>query len=62
MQIISHADLPAYGIKYSRPHLIRLERKGLFPKRLQLSPGRVGWLRSEIESWISARADARAAA
>jgi len=62
MQILGHADLPAYGIHYSRPHLIRLERQGLFPRRMQLSPGRVGWLKSEIEAWITARADARDAA
>lgn len=62
MQVLNHADLPALGIRYSRPHLLRLERDGLFPKRLHLSPGRVGWLKSEIEAWIASRAAARDAA
>ncbi len=39
----------------SAPTIWRLERKGLFPARRQLSPGRVGWLESEVENWISAR-------
>lgn len=33
----------------------RLERAGQFPARKQLSAGRVGWLRSEIEGWIQGR-------
>jgi prophage regulatory protein len=60
--IVGHADLPAYGIHYSRPHLIRLEKQSLFPRRMKLSPGRVGWLKSEIETWIADRAAARATA
>lgn len=30
-----------------------LEKKGLFPPRKHLSPGRVAWLRSEVEQWIA---------
>lgn len=33
----------------------RLEKKGEFPARKQLSIGRVGWLRTEIEAWIDSR-------
>jgi len=33
----------------------RLERAGSFPARKQLSVGRVGWLRSEVEKWIENR-------
>ncbi len=39
----------------SRSTRWRLERKGQFPKRRQLSPGCSGWLASEIAAWISAR-------
>jgi predicted DNA-binding transcriptional regulator AlpA len=33
----------------------RLEQAGLAPSRRRLSPGRSGWLLSEIESWIASR-------
>lgn len=35
-----------------------LEKKGLFPKRRQVSPGRVGWLESELDQWIESRSKA----
>ena len=31
------------------------ERRGEFPKRRQLSPETVGWLSSEVETWIKRR-------
>ncbi len=37
---------------YSFAHIDRLERQGLFPKRVKLGPNRVGWLESEIDKWI----------
>lgn len=48
-----------YGIPHSRVSLWRLEKEGRFPKRVAISPGRIGWLESEIEAWIKLRADAR---
>ena len=33
----------------------RLEKSGNFPARKRLSPGRVAWLRSEVEEWIQNR-------
>jgi len=33
----------------------RMEKAGQFPKRRQISPGRVGWLASEVEAWIESR-------
>lgn len=39
----------------SRTTLWRLERANRFPKRRQLSANAVGWLRSEVESWIESR-------
>lgn len=32
----------------------RLERKGLFPRRRRISPGRVGWLEQDIEDYLNA--------
>lgn len=39
-------------IPFSRSTVWRLEKTGKFPKRRQVSPGRVGWLASEIESYL----------
>ena len=33
----------------------RLEQKELFPARIQVAPGRVGWKSSDIEEWIESR-------
>jgi prophage regulatory protein len=33
----------------------REEKEGRFPKRRQISPGRVGWLESEILEWMASR-------
>lgn len=40
----------------SRTTRWRMERRGEFPKRVRLSPGRVGWHQADIEAWISSRA------
>src|SRR2546427_13090600 len=39
----------------SRTSLWRLERRGAFPARRQLSPGAVGWIEAEVEAWILGR-------
>ncbi len=39
----------------SRTTRWRMERRGEFPKRVRLSPGRVGWRQADIEAWISSR-------
>jgi prophage regulatory protein len=39
----------------------RLERKGLFPRRMKLGAKRVGWVEREVLDWIVARIAARAA-
>ena len=48
-----------YGIPYSFQHIARLEKSGLFPKRMQLGPNRVAWYCKEIEDWIAVRAGRR---
>ena len=40
----------------SRSTRWRLERAGKFAKRRRLSPGAVGWLESEIQTWLAERA------
>jgi prophage regulatory protein len=31
----------------------RMEKRGLFPRRIRLSPGRIAWRRADIESWAA---------
>ena len=52
--ILSSEDVELVS-SYSRTTIWREERAGRFPKRVQLSPGRVGWLGSEIRDWIKSR-------
>ena len=40
---------------YSPAHIDRLEKAGLFPKRVQLGQIRVAWVESEVDLWIEAR-------
>lgn len=37
----------------------RLRRAGLFPAPLRLSPGRIGWRRSVLDSWLAEREAAK---
>ncbi len=41
--------------KLSKSTRWRLEKKGLFPKKRQLSQNCVGWLKSEIDDWLISR-------
>ena len=31
----------------------RMERRGLFPRRIHIAPRRIAWRRSEIEAWAA---------
>lgn len=44
---------------YSPQHIARLEKAGLFPKRVQLGVNRVGWVEEEVDQWILDRIDDR---
>lgn len=39
----------------SRSQIYLLESKGQFPKRISLGIRAVGWISSEVQSWIEAR-------
>ena len=45
----------SYQTGLSRATIYREINAGNFPKQLQLSPQRVGWLQWEIDAWKSAR-------
>jgi prophage regulatory protein len=60
MKILAYDDLKAQkGVPYSKVQIWRLEKQSKFPKRVPLGPGRHGWLDSEIDDWILARAAER---
>jgi prophage regulatory protein len=40
-------------VPYTPQHILRLEKKGRFPKRLQVGDKRVAWLLSDVEAWIA---------
>ena len=58
MRILSKKDLRAL-VLYSPAHIDRLEKAGLFPKRVQLGPCRVGWVESEVLAWLEERINKR---
>ena len=63
MRMISFEKLrPEKGIRYTRQHIYNLEKMKRFPKRVQIGPNRIGWVESEIDEWLKAKADARDAA
>lgn len=43
----------------SRTTAWRLQRTGAFPRRVSVSPGRVGWWESELTAWKQSRGSAR---
>jgi predicted DNA-binding transcriptional regulator AlpA len=61
--LLQRADLKRLGIHYSNAHLLRLEARGVFPRRVRLSRGKggkVAWIEREGLDWLNARAAARA--
>jgi prophage regulatory protein len=58
VKLISFNELAALGVPYSRCHLDRLQKAGLFPKKIKLRPGVQGTTRyrlDEVEAWLKKR-------
>lgn len=58
MRILSKKALQEL-VLYSPQHVARLEKAGLFPKRVQLGSNRVGWVEQEVLDWLLVRLDQR---
>ena len=59
-RILTYPELKSLkGINFCRQHLDRLEKAGKFPRRIQISPARIGWLESEVDAWLQSKAEAR---
>lgn len=46
-------------VPYTPQHILRLEKKGRFPRRIRVGENRVAWLLTEIERWVADRVAAR---
>lgn len=54
-RVVLHEDLRLhFGIPHTRQHLSRLEKLGLFPKRLYVG-SRAAWSEAEVNAWLSDR-------
>lgn len=42
-------------VPYSDHHILTLESRGEFPRRIVLSPRRVAWDEGEVDKWIAER-------
>lgn len=51
-RILTKAAVAAW-LGVSQCTIDRWTREGRFPAKLQLGPARVGWERSEVESWLA---------
>jgi prophage regulatory protein len=60
-KILTYPELADHGIRSSRRQVDRLEAAGKFPRRVQISPGRVGWLAEEINAHVAAAIARRSA-
>ena len=58
MRIIRKPELEQ-KVGYCAVHIGRLEKAGKFPRRVRLGPQAVGWIESEVDDWIVARAAER---
>ena len=54
---LSLARLPEVQsrVGLSAPTIWRMRRAGTFPQPVQISPGLVGWVRTEIDQWVADR-------
>lgn len=39
-------------VPYTPQHVLRLEKKGKFPKRIKVGERRVGWWLHEVMAWL----------
>lgn len=54
LRIITQKELRAL-VPYTPQHILRLEKAGKFPRRVQLGQNRIGWRLMDIEAWLAAR-------
>ena len=45
-------------VPYCPQHILRLEKKGKFPKRINVGERRVGWWLHEVTAWLEKKSGA----
>lgn len=60
-KLLMFSELRDYDVTLGRKQIARLEAVGRFPKRVQISDNRIGWVKVEIEAYVKSRIEARAA-
>ncbi len=62
-RLLKHRVISASEVRrrvvYTLPGISKLEKAGLFPRRIQISQKRIGWYLDEIVQWMQDRIDAR---
>lgn len=53
-RIIDRKELKTL-IPYSTSQIARMEKQGLFPKRVRLGPNRIGWFLADVLRWMDER-------
>jgi prophage regulatory protein len=48
-------------VPYTPQHILRLEKKGKFPKRIKIGERRVGWWLHEVMAWLDQKSGANTA-
>jgi prophage regulatory protein len=54
LRIITKKELRLM-VPYTPQHILRLEKRGKFPKRIQIGTRRVGWYLHEVQAWLQQR-------
>lgn len=54
LRIVTQKELRTL-VPYTPQHILRLEKSGKFPRRMQLGENRIGWRLIDIEAWVAAR-------
>lgn len=52
---VPYDQLSCHGIRFTRVHLRRLIRRGLFPAPIRLSPNRIAWRSSDLMAFKISR-------
>lgn len=57
LRIVNKKELKEL-VGYSDVHILRLEKAGKFPRRVQIGENRVGWRLGDILDWLDAKQSA----
>jgi len=61
MRLYQFRDLRAAGVPFTRKHIRTLEKRGEFPRHVDLTDFSVAWVAAEVDEWVDHRIQARLA-